>query len=33
MIHALKNLSLIGGLFMIAGIGRGPRLDGAYGEG
>ena len=33
MIHALKNLSLIGGLFIIAGIGRGPRLDGAYGEG
>ena len=32
MIHALKNLSLIGGLFMIAGIGRGPRLDGAYNE-
>ena len=31
MIHALKNLSLIGGLFMIAGIGKGPRLDG-YGE-
>jgi len=28
MIHALKNLSLIGGLFMIAGIGKGPRLDG-----
>src|SRR6478609_4358625 len=26
MIHALKNLSLIGGLFMIAGIGKGPRL-------
>ncbi len=32
MIHALKNLSLIGGLFMVAGIGKGPRLDG-YGEG
>lgn len=27
MIHALKNLSLIGGLFMIAGIGKGPRMD------
>ncbi len=25
MIHALKNLSLIGGLFMIAGIGRSAR--------
>jgi uncharacterized membrane protein YphA (DoxX/SURF4 family) len=25
LIHALKNLSLIGGLFIIAGIGRGPR--------
>jgi uncharacterized membrane protein YphA (DoxX/SURF4 family) len=25
MIHALKNLSLIGALFIIAGIGRGPR--------
>ncbi len=24
MVHALKNLSLIGGLFMIMGIGRGP---------
>jgi putative oxidoreductase len=32
MVNALKNLSLIGGLFMIAGIGKGPRLDG-YGEG
>lgn len=31
MIHALKNLSLIGGLFMIAGIGKGPRMD-AYNE-
>ena len=30
MIHALKNLSLIGGLFMIAGIGKGPRLDGYH---
>jgi uncharacterized membrane protein YphA (DoxX/SURF4 family) len=26
MIHALKNLSLIGALFIIAGIGRGPRV-------
>jgi uncharacterized membrane protein YphA (DoxX/SURF4 family) len=25
MIHALKNLSLVGALFIIAGIGRGPR--------
>ena len=25
MIHALKNLSLIGALFIIVGIGRGPR--------
>jgi len=25
LIHALKNLSIIGGLFIIAGIGRGPR--------
>jgi uncharacterized membrane protein YphA (DoxX/SURF4 family) len=32
MIHALKNLSLIGGLFIIAGIGRGPRGDGVYTE-
>ena len=32
MIHALKNLSLIGGLFIIAGIGRGPRIENAYGE-
>lgn len=30
MIHALKNLSLIGGLFMIAGIGRSMRVDNAY---
>lgn len=30
MIHALKNLSLIGGLFMIAGIGKGPRMDGYH---
>jgi uncharacterized membrane protein YphA (DoxX/SURF4 family) len=27
MIHALKNLSIIGGLFIIAGIGRGPRAN------
>ncbi|MET0220510.1 MAG: DoxX family protein [Tardiphaga sp.] len=32
MMHALKNLSLIGGLFIIAGIGRGPRLNDGYGE-
>ncbi|WP_441277482.1 DoxX family protein [Tardiphaga sp. 172_B4_N1_3] len=32
MIHALKNLSLIGGLFMIAGIGRSARLPGGYNE-
>jgi putative oxidoreductase len=32
MIHALKNLSLIGGLFIIAGIGRGPRADNVYTE-
>ena len=30
MIHALKNLSLIGGLFIIAGIGRGRRSDPGY---
>ncbi|QUS39748.1 DoxX family protein [Tardiphaga alba] len=30
MIHALKNLSLIGGLFIIAGIGKGPRMDGYH---
>ena len=31
MVHALKNLSLIGGLFMIAGYGRGPRaVEPAY---
>jgi putative oxidoreductase len=30
MVHALKNLSLIGGLFMIAGIGRGSRIQNAY---
>jgi uncharacterized membrane protein YphA (DoxX/SURF4 family) len=27
MIHALKNLSIIGALFIIAGIGRGPRAN------
>ena len=27
MIHALKNLSLVGALFIIAGIGRGPRAN------
>jgi putative oxidoreductase len=27
MIHALKNLSLVGALFIIAGIGRGPRYN------
>jgi putative oxidoreductase len=27
MIHALKNLSLIGALFVIAGIGRGSRIS------
>lgn len=32
MIHALKNLSIIGGLFVIAGIGRGPRLESGYTE-
>jgi putative oxidoreductase len=31
MVHALKNLSLLGGLFMIFGIGRGPRMD-SYAE-
>ena len=30
LIHALKNLSIIGGLFMVAGIGRGPRSDQVY---
>jgi uncharacterized membrane protein YphA (DoxX/SURF4 family) len=30
MIHALKNLSIIGGLFIIAGIGRGSRLSNTY---
>ncbi len=30
---ALKNLSIIGALFIIAGYGRGPRnLDPAYGD-
>lgn len=28
MVHALKNLSLVGALFIIAGIGRGPRISG-----
>ena len=34
MIHALKNLSLIGALFVIAGIGRRPRSNepAVYGE-
>jgi len=35
LIDALKNLSLIGALFMIAGYGRGPRRpveDAAYGD-
>ena len=32
MVHALKNLSIIGGLFIIAGIGRGPRVESAYTE-
>ena len=32
MIHALKNLSLIGGLFMIAGIRRGAALNDPYSE-
>jgi putative oxidoreductase len=32
MVHALKNLSLIGGLFIIAGIGGGSRLQNAYTE-
>jgi uncharacterized membrane protein YphA (DoxX/SURF4 family) len=27
MIHALKNLSLVGALFIVAGIGRGPRAN------
>lgn len=34
LIDALKNLSIIGALFMIAGYGRGPRpTEAAYGEG
>jgi uncharacterized membrane protein YphA (DoxX/SURF4 family) len=32
MAHALKNLSLIGGLLMIAGIGRSARVQNAYTE-
>jgi putative oxidoreductase len=33
MIHALKNLSIIGALFIIAGIGRTPRAaDNAYND-
>jgi putative oxidoreductase len=33
LIDALKNLSLIGGLFIIAGYGRGPRsIEPAYGD-
>jgi putative oxidoreductase len=32
MFQALKNVALIGGLFMIAGIGRGSRLQGGYAE-
>lgn len=32
MMHALKNLSLIGGLFIIAGIGRVSRLGDGYAE-
>ena len=33
LIDALKNLSIIGALFIIAGYGRGPRgLDPAYGD-
>jgi uncharacterized membrane protein YphA (DoxX/SURF4 family) len=30
MVHALKNLSLIGGLFMIVGIGGSSRVENAY---
>ncbi|MBI5132133.1 MAG: DoxX family protein [Rhodopseudomonas palustris] len=30
LIHALKNLSLIGGLFVIAGIGRGPQAASSH---
>jgi uncharacterized membrane protein YphA (DoxX/SURF4 family) len=32
LIHALKNLSLIGALFIIVGIGRGPRPVAAEAE-
>lgn len=33
LIEALKNLSLIGGLFIIAGYGKGPRsMEPAYGD-
>jgi putative oxidoreductase len=33
LIEALKNLSIIGGLFIIAGYGRGPRaVEAAYGD-
>lgn len=33
LVDALKNLSLIGALFMLAGYGRGPKLtDPAYGD-
>jgi putative oxidoreductase len=33
MVHALKNLSIIGALFMIAGYGRGARMsEPAYGD-
>jgi putative oxidoreductase len=32
IVHALKNLSLIGALFIIAGIGRGPRSDPTYSD-
>jgi uncharacterized membrane protein YphA (DoxX/SURF4 family) len=30
IVHALKNVSLIGALFIIAGIGRGPRSEPTY---
>ena len=34
LVDALKNLSIIGALFMIAGFGRGPQsLEPAYGDG
>jgi uncharacterized membrane protein YphA (DoxX/SURF4 family) len=33
LVDALKNLSLIGALFMLAGYGRGPRItEAAYGD-